>query len=537
MKSSIVMNIIKVVQKPFKENLEMLIVLCLYAGAADGFFWTCHAFERPEINKIFGVYMFLHSFVLTYAIVCLCGFLKGNYLKIVRMTLYILGFLNLCIDTAIHIIMKCGFIKDFVAIIMGTNFNESSEFLGMYFNGKMVLFVAVISSLICIVHFCFSKKRNISNRFALCGLILFMASTAVIVGRKSENWDGVFLMKIKTCLEYKTTPDLHQYSKVYELTKKEKIPSDFVLIIGESLNKDHMSLYGYEKNTTPLLDELKNSDNLYIFDQVKSSGIGTVPAFMYMMTSLTREKANLDWSNEDFLLDIVKSAGYNVQWISNQASAGIHDNIVARLAELSDSVVWCGTKHMGPSKIDLDEDVYDPVLSRRNNIDSLCFTVVHLCGNHENFRSRYSEEYERFHAADYSSKPANQRQILSEYDNSVLYNDWIVSSIIDMYKGKNAIVVYLPDHSIDIFNSSEDYAGHARGNDPRSVEAGKNIPFIIYLSHSLKEQEPELDAMLRKSLHNSFETENLMFAIMDLIGIDFRGDRKGEVVKKTLFSK
>ena len=523
--------------EPFKENLEMLIILCLFAGAADGFFWTCHGFERAEINKIFGVYMFLHSFVLTYTIVCLCGLLKGYYLKIVRITLYLLGFLNLCIDTAIHIIMKCGFIKDFVAIIMGTNFNESKEFLGMYFNGKMVLFVVIISSLICFVHLFFSKKRNIPNNLAVCGFILLIASATVIFARKSENWDGVFLMKIKTCLEYKTTPDLHQFRKVYELTKKGNIPSNFVLIIGESLNKEHMSLYGYKKKTTPLLDNLKNQESLYIFDQVKSSGIGTVPAFRYMMTSLTREKSEMDWTKEDFLLDIVKSAGYNIRWISNQASAGIHDNIVARLAELSDSVVWCGTKHMGPSKVDLDEDVYEPVRSRRDSPDSLCFTVVHLCGNHENFRSRYSTEYEKFKAADYYTKPDNQRQILSEYDNSVLYNDWIVSSIIDMYKDKNTIVVYLPDHSLDIFNSSEDYAGHARGNDPKSVEAGKNIPFIIYLSHKTKEQKPDLDSRLKKSLHNSFETENLIFTIMDLIGIDFTGNRNKEVAQKSLFAK
>lgn len=524
--------------KPFQENLEMMLILILYVGSADGYFWTVHAIGRSEISPVFGAYMFIHSIVFTYGVVLLYGLLHGGAKKWVRIILLILGFINLCVDTGVHIIMKCGFISDFVAIIMGTNTNETKEFLSMYVNGDMLLFIAIISLLAGVVHVLF-KRKNIrpSVTFATICFSFIIFSSLIVTARKSKNWDGVFLMKLVTCLKYKPTPDLHEYSKTYNLTTKAGQPGDVVLILGESLNKSHMSLYGYDKKTTPLLDSLNLSGRLYPFDNVKSSGVGTIPAFRYMMTSLTRETSEIDWRKELFLLDIIKSAGYNVRWISNQASAGVHDNIVARFAELSDSVVWCGTKFVGPSKTDLDEVVLEPARSSISESDLPRFTVVHLCGNHENFRSRYSSDFNVFCADDYPTRPEGQRQILSEYDNSVVYNDWIVSSILDMIDGYDAIAIYLPDHSLDIFDSSNDYAGHARGNDPKSLAAGKNIPFLVYLTRKYSQEHPELDTRLKQSLHKEFETENLVYTIMDILNVDFVEDKQGIVGEYSILSQ
>lgn len=43
-------------------------------------------------------------------------------------------------------------------------------------------------------------------------------------------------------------------------------PTTLVLVIGESTNRQRMSLYGYERETTPNLDKLR--DQLAIFDNV-----------------------------------------------------------------------------------------------------------------------------------------------------------------------------------------------------------------------------------------------------------------------------
>lgn len=497
---------------PFDKELSFFLLIWFLASSVDFIFWVSYG------NPIFGVYMATHGLLMSYVISLFISLLNGKLKSLLRYLIILIGVVNVMMDTAIHCIMKCGFTKDLVAVFMGTNANETKEFLGMYINLKMIMIIIaiyIVAIIICKI----SKRCNLPIKLKYFCLIIVVASASVIYLRGSKNWEGVFLMKLKTTLDYRPTPDLRNHRKNYDIIQGES-PKNVVFIIGESLNKDHMSLYGYEKITTPHLDSLKNVTNLFSFENVKSSAIGTVPAFRYMMSSLRVSDSVEDWTNKDFLLDIIKSAGYNTMWISNQSSSGVHDNIVARFAELSDSIYWCGTKYMGPSKVDLDEIVLPPVKHRASDItDKYNFTVIHLAGNHENFSSRYSKEYSIYKEGDYLDYLENQRRTLSEYDNSVIYNDWVVSEIIKMYEDKESIVIYLPDHSLDIYDSSEDYAGHARPMDVKSVAAGQNIPFIVYFSPLYEAKFSNIVRRIKASTERQYHTDDIMYSILDLMNV------------------
>ena len=505
-------NIGRTFLNPFDQELSFFLLIWFFASSADFVFWVSYG------NPIFGIYMATHGLLMSYVITFFVGLLYGKLKLLLRYLIILIGVVNVLVDTAIHCIMKCGFTKDLVAVFMGTNANETKEFLGMYINPKMILIIIAIY-IVAILIYKMSKLCNLKTRLKYLCLIIVIASASVIYLRDSKNWDGVFLMKLKTMLEYKPTPDLRNYRKNHDVIFGES-PKNVVFIIGESLNKDHMSLYGYEKKTTPYLDSLKNVTNLITYNNVRSSAIGTVPAFRYMMSSLRESDSVEEWVKKDFLLDIIKSAGYNTMWISNQSSSGVHDNIVARFAELSDSIYWCGTKYMGPSKVDLDEVVLPPAKHRALDIlNKPNFTIIHLAGNHENFRSRYSDKYSIFKEVDYIDCLENQRRTLSEYDNSVVYNDWIVSEIIKMYEDKESIVIYLSDHSLDIYDSSEDYAGHARPTDVKSVEAGQNIPFIVYFSPLYESNFSNIVGRIRASTERQYYTDDVMYSILDLMNI------------------
>ena len=51
----------------------------------------------------------------------------------------------------------------------------------------------------------------------------------------------------------------------------------------------------------------------------------------------------------------------------------------------------------------------------------------HLMGSHSSYSKRYPAEYNIF--TDYSTK---KEKIINEYDNSVLYNDFIVDSLLNI---------------------------------------------------------------------------------------------------------
>ena len=150
------------------------------------------------------------------------------------------------------------------------------------------------------------------------------------------------------------------------------------------------------------------------------------------------------------------------------------------------------------------------------------FFCFHLMGSHSDFKKRYPESFKRFINDDYAEKPSNQHLFLAEYDNSILYNDYVVHEIMNLFHDKEAIVFYFSDHGFDVYESSSNHIGHAIKTDPNSVEIGKKIPFMIYTSPKYKKNFPEKVEMIKKTLNKSYNTRNLIFTIMDVVGIKFK---------------
>ena len=100
-------------------------------------------------------------------------------------------------------------------------------------------------------------------------------------------------------------------------------------------------------------------------------------------------------------------------------------------------------------------------------------------GQHGAFAERYPIAYNKFKSTDYNRKIGKeQKTMIAEYDNATLYNDFVVNSIIDKYKNNDAIIFYLSDHGLDIFDTDLNYCGHAK-HTPKSEQIGKSIPFVV----------------------------------------------------------
>lgn len=85
-----------------------------------------------------------------------------------------------------------------------------------------------------------------------------------------------------------------------------------VVGIGESLRADNLGIYGYERETTPRLAEIR--EKLSIYEKSYSAGTNTwtsVPA------ALTITKTRPDLSKS--IINLANDAGYTTYWLSNQA--------------------------------------------------------------------------------------------------------------------------------------------------------------------------------------------------------------------------
>lgn len=500
---------------PFKEELPFFILFVVLAGSAD-----CY-YSIKEFGFVFGFYMFAHNLLLSYVLISLCSIFSIIKYRFVKILLLLLAFANLIVDAGVHSIMGYGYTGDMTAIVLGTNVQESTEFVKMYLTPGVVGFVLSVVVVSCGVSLLcgrFLSKKMVVNWIIGC-LVVFLSLVPIL--RRSNNWEGVFYMKLYSMASYKTPANLSDYSREYSLTYSDNHPDNVIWVIGESLCKSNMSLYSYSLPTSPYLEVLKDSDRIVVYDNVHSSTIGTVSSFQCMMTSNTNDaEIPSDWYLKDNLIDIVNCTDYDTYWISNQSPSGAYDNVVAKFAALTDSTIWCGNKYQGIAKKDYDEDVLPVFESVLNNSSRRKFMIVHLMGSHENFSSRFPSEFSRFSSSDYAAYPEQQRQTRADYDNSVLYNDYIINSLIELCSNTESVLVYFPDHALDLFESDPDFAGHARSNSSVSIEAAKRIPFVVFCSDSFKASFPEKYCSIVDSVNRDYSTQDIMYTFLDLLGVN-----------------
>lgn len=518
--------------KPFKENFLFFLSLFILASIADIVAWILY--KEP----IFAIYLGLHGYLMCYIIALIYSFIpQCKIKKIYAIFFFILAGISCIIDIICHYTLHIGFTNDMVAIIMGTNPSESMEFIETFFTTEVFMIIGLVIFVLGLLYI-FKKKVNKLGRI-LSYLLLFalLIGTTAICVKKSKNWNGVYLCKITSLLSYSAPIDLSQYLQNPNIISIEESPQNIVLVIGESFSKSHSSLYGYDKQTNPNLEKLHQDSTLYIYKNVSSADLSTIASFQCMMSSYKKDLKNqIKWYECVTLPEIVSKTNYKSIWISNQSRNGIYDNIVSKYAELCDTTIWTGRKFSGIQKYDLDELVLDEIKNvlLDEGVDKK-FIITHLMGSHYTFYSRYPKDWNIFKASDYKNFPEHQRQTLAEYDNSILYNDFVVSEICSTFKDKEAIVIYFPDHGIDVYCSDENYVGHSRTTDPTSVIAGKEIPFVIYISPLYQQNFPLMTKQIKDSISKNYNTEDILYSIMDIMGIKFSDNN--DVIKYSLFQR
>ena len=515
---------------PFKKEFSFFLMLVVLASIADVVAWFLY--NEP----IFAVYLGLHGYLMCYVVAFGYGIIRNKYFRRIYAIVFLsLGIISCLVDIVCHNTLHIGFTKDLVSVIMGTNPAESFEFINTFFSVEVfLLFAGALFILGIIFYF-----RRFIGRFGkkhthICLLVLLVGATAIYL-KKSQNWEGVYLYKIKTLLSYSAPRDLKQYLQNPSIEKESDGPRNLVLIIGESFSKYHSSLYGYELSTNPKLSKLRDDSLLFVYNNVNSAELGTIVSFQCIMSTYKPEfKQNVNWYECVTLPEILSKTNYKSYWISNQSRNGVYDNVVSKYAELCDTSIWTGQKFAGIVKTDLDELVIEKINERELWSDNKNVYIVHLMGSHYTFKSRYPEKYDMFKPKDYEVYKEHQRATLAEYDNSILYNDYVVSEICKSFEDEEVVVIYFPDHGLDVYNSDENYVGHPRTTDSLSVAVGREIPFMIYASPEYQINFPNKMRQIKTTLSKSFRTDDVLYTVMDILGVKFAD--KDDVNKYSLLN-
>ena len=293
-------------------------------------------------------------------------------------------------------------------------------------------------------------------------------------------------------------------------------PSTLVLVIGESTNRQRMSLYGYPRNTTPELDKLR--DQLAVFDNVITPRPYTIEALQQVLTFADEENPDL-YLKTPSIVSVMKQAGYKTYWITNQQTMTKRNTMLTTFSEQADEQVYLNNNRNQNAR-QYDGDVLAPFAKALADPAERKFIVVHLLGTHMSYQYRYPPTFDKF--TDRQGVPAgisdDQLPTYNSYDNAVLYNDFVVSSLIKDYAktDPNGFLLYLSDHGEDVFDS----AGHSTlgRNEGKPTAPMYTIPFMAYASPKWRETH---DWSFASDLQRPYSSSQLIHTWADLAGLSF----------------
>jgi heptose-I-phosphate ethanolaminephosphotransferase len=275
-----------------------------------------------------------------------------------------------------------------------------------------------------------------------------------------------------------------------------RVPN-IVLVIGESYNKHHSQLYGYDKPTTPRQMALQDEGSLVAFTDVVSSWNLTSFVFKHMM-SLYAVGDSGEWCDKPLFPEVFRKAGYHVTFVTNQfepkAKEAVYDfsgGFFLNDPELSQRQFDSRSTRTHR----FDDGVLKEYDALKDSTISHNLVILHLMGSHVDYRARYPQKRQTVFAPQMYDRPElndKQKQILAHYDNSLRYNDSIVACITQRFVNQDAVVIYVPDHGEEIFDGSPYMYGrmHGANIDYRLARNEMEIPFWIWGSPQYRENHP-----------------------------------------------
>lgn len=492
---------------PFKSDLLFFLLLWVLIALPN-----CYS-QHNHITYV--MYLAMMYYIIAYVIVVVLNlFLKVA--KVLKPAVLVLTTLLAVLNLYCYHVYGCLLSNDFIQIIAATNPDEAKEYCDTFISWEQVVLFFSVIAISIIIAFMLPKLQRVKlgKSWIVGGAMLLLSICAI--WHNSGMIQEEFVDKERWNFNFEEVVDLKNHPTHPQIEESDSIhPSQIIIILGESFSPNHSSLYGYKRNTNPLLTKQAEDGNLLVYKKVKSPCSHTTATFKYLLNTYQIDHEDgLPWYEHTNIIEVMKVAGYYTAWISNQSEKGMYDNLPSGHAQLCDEKFFL--------KNEENPDKYDGGLIGKESPQTQGKSVVfyHLMGQHEHFEGRFPHDYEQFKGKDYDGYPEHQRNVLAAYDNATLYNDFVVNSIMDRYKDRDLVVFYVSDHGLDLFDTDPNYFGHAKATEESQAQ-GKKIPFMVYVSPVFQKLHPDIIEKMKSSTNKPFCTDKFIYAVMDVAGYRF----------------
>lgn len=296
-------------------------------------------------------------------------------------------------------------------------------------------------------------------------------------------------------LMYKSSKNLNlQGYEHYQFKNngKNNEPLLVVILIGESLRSDRLSINGYYRKTTPNLAKIPN---LLSFKDVLSCATSTSASLLCVLTDENQDEWMAKFSQS------IHQKKYSVAKIFKDLGF----EIIVLSSANKDSGIYIYKDFHAPNKIVMASELRKKYLSKYNdfgdiilleelntNITKDSVFVLGTRGSHREYYSNYPREFAKF-TPDLGH---SYEQIQNSYDNTVLYFDNFLSKVIEKLKNNNAVIFYVSDHGESLGENGIFLHGTAIENAP---DEQRKVPMIVWMSDKFIKNNPNEFVKIKKN--------------------------------------
>lgn len=412
-----------------------------------------------------------------------------------------------------------------------TNPQEAAEFYNTNLK-EVIRWIPLITC--CVVGCCLYQTRSklIPNIVIVIGSIII--PTIFVTGKVIGSYDSkitfryyidhriwnrtpynVVFQSINTVKELNKRKYIEHTSRMSFGAQQMKTTSPkevYIFAIGESLRYDNLSLNGkYARSTTPLLEQKRN---LILFHNYYSQACLTMYSVPQLVTRATPDNYDLNFK-ERSIVEPFRECGFKTYTIVSQTNLLSYEKYLSNGVDsliIVPNIVQDGEIIMG------DKTMIHIVDSLMQQHDKL-FIMMQFLGNHS-FFTNYEKEFDIYKPNSNSctdeEKLTSDSLLINAYDNSILYTDWVLSSIINVIDRPDIVssFVFVSDHGEHI---SKEGAGHGGNCSP--VKEEYHVPFIFWWSDEYEALYPEKTYYAKSHTHSKINGDCIFYSLCDMADI------------------
>jgi glucan phosphoethanolaminetransferase (alkaline phosphatase superfamily) len=302
------------------------------------------------------------------------------------------------------------------------------------------------------------------------------------------------------------------------------VPETIVLVIGESSRQDRWRLFGYGRDTNPLL---ARETNLVPLPDVVTPVSATRLSVPVIISRKAARQSLKDGFSEKSFITAYKEAGFRTWWLSNQISFGKFDTPVSVFAREADVVQFTNLGGF-TARSNLDEILFEPLRLAMADRSPKKLIVLHTLGSHWNYSQRHPQAFDRWQPSLFGiDKPvytdiAIKERLNNSYDNTILYTDWFLAQVLGRLKSAAhpAALLYVADHGQTLYDGTCRLAFHGH-----NTQHEFRVPAFLWYSDQYRDRYPAKVRELLRHRKAKLATENMFHTLLDMADIRYPDDR------------